>query len=462
MNNEYNDYNENENQENNVTADNQDIQENSPRVDRTFRRHVKNRYEQSEFIKTLALICIVFVVVIFGFFLFADNSEMLGEKFGKDSFIAKLSQNMSKSSSKKEHADYSLPFGMRRQNILLLGVDSNGEGSDLWDGTRTDTIILMNIDPHTKTVNAISIPRDSKVYLAGDGGIQKINAAHAIGGINMTLKTIEETLGVKIDRYIMVHDDAVKELVRALGGVDIYVEKDMHYHDYAGNLHIDLKRGDNHLDAEEAVGYLRFRHDVLGDIGRTQRQQWFLKGVLEKLKQPQTIAKIPDIISVANKYVKTNMSMYEMSQYAALAKHFDIDKIEIALLPGAPNKKGYTSYWILDPEKTQEVVDRLIYREKAQVDYNSPFTANVMYAPSRINDAQKLIDELKTFGINVNCTGEALRTHSQFIAHSNNITNEYYNWLKKKIPALDVNQFVFEPVNQYCSGADYTIILSGK
>lgn len=428
-----------------------------------FSRHALHRYEQSEFVKTLALICIVFLVILFGIFLFADNSEMLSEKFGKDSFIAKLSQNMSKSSSKKEHADYSLPFGMRRQNILLLGVDSNGEGSDLWEGTRTDTIILMNIDPKTKTVNAISIPRDSKVFLAGNGGIQKINAAHAIGGIDMTIKTIEDTLGVKIDRYIMVHDDAVKELVRALGGVDIYVEKDMRYHDFAGNLHIDLKKGDNHLDADEAVGYLRFRHDVLGDIGRTQRQQWFLKGVLEKLKQPQTIAKIPDIISVANKYVKTNMSVYEMSQYAALAKHFDIDKIEIALLPGAPNKKGYTSYWILDPEKTQEVVDRLIYREKTAVDYKTAaFTANVMYAPARINDAQKLISELKTFGVNINCTDEALRTHSQFIAHSNNVTNDYYIWLKKKVPALDVNQFVYEPVNQYCSGADYTIILSGK
>lgn len=430
----------------------------------SFSKYGLDKCDHSGFVKTLALICIIFLVVLFGIFILSDNSEILAEKFGKDSIVAKISQNLSKSSSSKEHADYSLPFGMRRQNILFLGVDSNGDGSDLWEGTRTDTIILMNIDPKTKTVNAISIPRDSKVFLAGDGGIQKINAAHAIGGIDMTIKTIEETLGVKIDRYIMVHDDAVKELVKALGGIDIYIEKDMRYHDYAGNLHIDLKKGDKHLDADEAVGYLRFRHDAMGDIGRTQRQQWFLKGVLEKLKQPQTIARIPEIITVANKYVKTNMSMYEMSQYAALAKHFDIDKIEIALLPGAPNKRGYTSYWILDPEKTQEVVDRLIYRIKpANVDYKTAqFTANVMYAPARINDAQTLIDELGTFGVNVNCTGEALRTHSQFIAHSSSITNDYYNWLKKKVPALDVNQFVFEPVHQYCSGADYTIILSGK
>ena len=383
---------------------------------------------------------------------------------GVDNKYTQKLMSMLEDINPKEQKGFSLPVLQQRQNILIVGVDSNGDNADKFKGTRSDTMILVNLDPASHSINAISIPRDSKVYLAGDHGVQKINAAHAIGGIDMTIKTIEETLGVKIDRYIMVHDDAVKELVKALGGIDIYIEKDMRYHDYAGNLHIDLKKGDKHLDADEAVGYLRFRHDAMGDIGRTQRQQWFLKGVLEKLKQPQTIARIPEIITVANKYVKTNMSMYEMSQYAALAKHFDIDKIEIALLPGAPNKRGYTSYWILDPEKTQEVVDRLIYRIKpANVDYKTAqFTANVMYAPARINDAQTLIDELGTLGVNVNCTGEALRTHSQFIAHSSSITNDYYNWLKKKVPALDVNQFVFEPVNQYCSGADYTIILSVK
>ena len=73
----------------------------------------------------------------------------------------------------------------------------------------------------------------------------------------------------------------------------------------------------------QAVEYLRFRHDALGDIGRTQRQQWLLRSLLTKMKQPSTITKIPDIISVAKKYVKTDMSFYEMSQYAALTKHID-------------------------------------------------------------------------------------------------------------------------------------------
>lgn len=421
----------------------------------------ERRKEQSSFTKILVIMIILFVGIICGIFLFADNKKFLEDEFGQNSFITKLFMKLTQSSHNKEKAEFTLPFGPRKQNILLLGVDSNGADSDLWVGTRTDTIVLLNIDPKSKSLNAISIPRDSKVYLPKNMGIQKINAAHAIGGIDMTIKTIEDTLGVKVDRYIMVHDDAVKKIVEALGGVDIYVEKDMHYNDYTGNLHINLTKGQHKLDADEVVGYLRFRHDAMGDIGRTQRQQWFLRGLLQDMQKPQTIAKIPQIISIAKEYVKTDMSVYEMSQYAAVAKHFDIDNIEIATLPGAPNKKGYTSYWILDPEKTQEVVNRLIYRERVKSD-KTQFAASVMYSNENAEAGKTLIEELEANNINVKCTGTSNATHAQFIAHSKEVSQEYYNWLKKKAPAMKARQFVYDPVNYYCSNTDFTIILAGQ
>ena len=430
-------------------------------IDNYLKQAADERKEQSSFFKILAVMLIVFAGVIFAIFLFADNKEFLEDEFGQDSFITKLFVKLTSSNHNKEKAEFSLPFGPRKQNILLLGVDSNGEGSDLWEGTRTDTIVLLNIDPRSKSLNAISIPRDSKVYLPKDAGIQKINAAHAIGGINMTIKTIEDTLGVKVDRYIMVHDEAVRKIVEALGGVDIYVEKNMHYNDYAGNLHINLTKGDHHLDADEVIGYLRFRHDAMGDIGRTQRQQWFLRGLLKKVQQPETIAKIPQILSIAKQYVKTDMSLYEMSQYAALAKHFDIDSIEIATLPGAPNKKGYTSYWILDPEKTQEVVNRLIYRERVKSD-KTQFVASVMHSNGNEQEAQTLIDTLESNNITVKCTGTSNATHAQFIAHTKDVTPEYYNWLKKKVPDIKSRQFVYDPVNYYCADTDFTIIVAGQ
>lgn len=439
------------------------IQRNRKDLDRTrsFIKHAQEaREERSSFAKVLIGMIIVFIGVILSIFVLADNENFLEEHFGENSFITKLFEKLSVSNDNKEHADFALPFGLRRQNILFLGVDASNNPNDLWTGTRTDTIILVNIDPRTKSVNALSIPRDSKVYLPGDNGVNKINAAHAIGGIEMTKKTIEDTLGVHIDRYIMVHDSAVKEIVDAMDGLDIYVEKPMHYNDYSGNLHINFSKGDHHLDGQQAVEYLRFRHDALGDIGRTQRQQWLLRSLLNKLKQPATITKIPDIISVAKKYVKTDMSFYEMSQYAALAKHIDMDKIEIAMLPGAPNQKGYISYWILDPEKTQEVVNRVIYRDKEQFDEAVPMTAAVLASDSAIGE--QMSENLKSAGIDVKCTGKATRAHSQFIAHSSKVTNDYYNWLKKKNEAFGGLQFEYDPVNYYCGETDFTIILSGN
>lgn len=432
------------------------------REDSYIKQAKLRRRESSKFLRTVLVLTILIIGVAISFFLLADNQEFLEKHLGKDNVITQLFVKLSQDNDTKHKADFSLPFGNKRRNILLLGVDSNGEGTDPWEGTRTDTIILLNVDPRTKSLNALSIPRDSKVFLPDDHGVQKINAAHAIGGIGMTIRTIEETLGVKIDRYIMVHDEAVKEIVDALGGVDIYVEKNLHYNDYSGKLFINLKKGPNHLSGKEVIGYLRFRHDPMGDIGRTQRQQWFLRGMMEALKKPETITKLPEIINVASKYIKTNMSFYELSQYAGFAKHLDMDKIEIAMLPGAPNKKGYISYWILDPEKTQEVVNRLIYREKINPESMTDVKAGIMYSEGNEEEARLVKEQLANLGINVSCTGTVSKTHTQFVAHSKNITNDYYNWLKKKMPSIIGYQFVFEPNNYYCDGTDFTVVIAGK
>ncbi len=445
---------------NNITPNNNGDEQNRRRVSNVDRLKKKEK-EQSLFIKLLGYMIVVFVLVIAGILIFAGNDNF-GGNLDETSFIGKFFSKSLESKETKQKAEFSWPFGLKRQNILILGVDASENPDDLWTGTRTDTIILVNIDPKTKSINAISIPRDSKVYLPEGHGVQKINSAHAIGGVGMTIETVEKTLGVRIDRYIMVHDAAVKAIVEALGGIDVYVEKPMHYHDYSGHLHIDLSKGLHRLSPTEAVGYLRFRHDALGDIGRTQRQQWFLRGLLDELKKPETIAKLPDIISVANKYIKTNMSVYELSQYAGLAKHIDMDKIEVSMLPGSPNKKGYISYWIIDPEKSQEVINRLIYREKVQPDETKQFTAGLMYSENNTAEAQQIKTELETAGINIACTGHLSRTHTQFIAHSKFVTLDYYNHLKKQVPSISGFQFVYEPVNYMCGETYFTIVVAGR
>lgn len=421
----------------------------------------KRRTQISSFSKILAIMTILFFTAILAILLFANCQDFIDKKLGENSVVATFLSKLSKNNSSKEKPEFTLPFGPKRQNILLLGVDSNGADSDLWVGTRTDTMILLNVDPRSKTVNAISIPRDSKVYLPKSMGIQKINAAHAIGGIEMTVKTVENTLGVKVDKYIMFHDEGVRAIVEALGGVDIYIEKNMRYNDNAGHLHINFTKGKHHLTGKDVVEYLRFRHDPMGDIGRTQRQQWFLRGLLADLQKPETIAKLPQIISVANKYVKTDLTPYEMTQYAGLAKHFDMDNIEVAMLPGAPNKNGYISYWILDPEKTQEVIDRLIYREK-NLGKKEFYTASIMSSTDNISEARELKKALEASGIQVKCTGTLNSTHSQFIAHSKYVTIDYYSDLKKEVPEVKSRQFVYDPVNFMCANTDFTVVVAGE
>ena len=360
--------------------------------------------------------------------------------------------------SRKNGRNFNVPFSHKRQNILLLGIDSNGAGTDMWKGTRSDTIVVVNIDPKTRSIKAISIPRDSKVCLP-EHSIQKINSAHALGGINLVKRTLKESFGIKIDKYIIVHDEAVEKIVDALGGIPIYIEKRMYYNDNAGNLHINLDKGNTVLNGKQAVGYLRYRKDGLGDIGRTQRQQWFMKSLFEKLHSPQTITKIPEILNVANNYIKTDMSFYDLSQYAAMANSIDKNKIEIATLPGVPNQKGYISYWILDPEKTQEMINRMIYREIPNCD-NQNFKGGIMYSPKREEDAIKLKEAFNELGFEVNMLKITHLSHTRFIANKNAVTLDFFNWLQKKLPELQSTQFVFDPTETFSVGSDFTIVLA--
>ncbi len=397
----------------------------------------------------LISIC-TFLVVIYN----SDTEFSLNTRDSINKFMLQLT-------SKKSNKGFNLQFLSGRQNILLLGVDSNGSDSDPFKGTRSDTIILLNVDPIGHSINAISIPRDSKVYIAENHGIQKINAAHALGGVRLTKKTIEDTLGVRIDSYILVNNAGVRKLVDAIGGIPLYIEKDMYYNDNSGGLHINLSKGLHVLNGRDVEGYLRYRKDGLGDIGRTSRQQWFLKALMEKLQSPECITKIPEALKIANAYVKTDMNLYQLSQYAALAREVNLDSIEVATLPGSPNKKGYISYWILDPEKTQEVVDRMIFRHKPNFE-DRKLVAGIMYSFEKEDEAMKIKEKLQEEGYEVNCIGRAQLPHSQVVGHNSAVTSDFVNWLKKKVPEVRHSQFVYDPVRMYCVKSDFTIIVAGS
>lgn len=423
-----------------------------------LRQIEQQRNEDISLFKTVFIVALIIFAVGFVFLFFADNEEKIKNIFGDKSAISNFFSSLNK--KKQESPQISSMFSTRK-NILLLGVDSNGSKTDPWKGTRSDTIILMNIDSRTKSVNAVSIPRDSKVYLADGHGIQKINSAHALGGIKLTKKTIEETFGVKINKYIIVSDDAVENVINVLGGLPIYVEKDLNYDDFSGKLHIHLRKGNHVLSGKEAVGYLRFRHDGLGDIGRTQRQQWFLKSLLEKVQNPEIVAKMPEIVDITHKYINTDLSAYELMQYALMMKDIDMNKIEVSTLPGRPNKKGSASYWILDSDGTQEVIDRLIYRdfEKGKQD---EVKAGIVYNPEKKREAILMKEQLEKRGIEVVCERQSSTSRSLFIANSKHITTGYFNELKEEIPELEGKQFVYDANKFNCPKGDFIVTLTGR
>ena len=250
-------------------------------------------------------------------------------------------------------------------------------------------------------------------------------------------------------------------MVDAIGGLAVYVEKDMRYHDYTAGLHIDLAKGTHMLDGKTAEGFLRFRKDALGDIGRTARQQWFLRALANRLKDPEVIPKIPSALKVVDKYVKSDLSLYQMSQYAAFATSLDMSKIETATLPGAPNKRGYISYWILDPEQCSDVINRMVYGKKhvAAEDEKLP-VAGIMYTAGNEDKAEKIKAELEEEGFTVNTSKYRRLPHPQIQGHTNAISRDFLDNLKKTVPEVEDFQFVFDPTKIYCVNSDFTIILS--
>ena len=417
--------------------------------------------EENKLIWLLRVVLVTFfVVAITSFIMFIitnydDISTVLKGMADKDIAGVKVDKKPDLTPSK-----FNFKMLSRYQNILLLGVDSNGPETLPFSGVRSDTMIVVNVDMHNKSINAISIPRDSKVYIAEGHGVQKINSAYAIGGIDLTKKTIEETLGIKIHNYVIINSEGVRKLIDTIGGVPIYIDQNMYYHDFTAKLHINLPRGDYILSGEDAEGYLRYRKDALGDIGRVHRQQKFIKALIEKVKSPEALRKIPEALKIASLYTRTDLNLYQMSQYAAAAREIDLNKVEFVMLPGGPNKKGMISYWILDPEKTQQVINRLIYRQKVEMHQND-ISIGLMYPRAKEIDAMSIREQLKAQGYEVNCTGRSSQiVESQIVGYNTQVSNDMIKEMQKKIPEISKFHYVHNPVRGFCNTSDIVITLA--
>ena len=227
-------------------------------------------------------------------------------------------------------------------NVLVVGLD-NVDGA-----SRTDAIALAIFDGDNRSVRVASIPRDSRVDIPGRGW-DKINHAYVYGGIDLLRRTLVNLTGMPVDFFVKVNYQSFPRIIDLLGGVDIYVEKNLHYTDYSGKLFINIKKGQQHMDGKTALGYVRFRHDPLGDIGRVQRQQKFMGIVMEKLKSPSILPKIPELAGEMFNAVDTDLTPIEALKLVQFASSLPSDRITMFMAPGSARYSGALSYWILDP-----------------------------------------------------------------------------------------------------------------
>jgi LCP family protein required for cell wall assembly len=356
--------------------------------------------------------------------------------------------------------------------LLVMGVDASYSGKDphSFEGTRTDTMMLVRVSPAKNTISVVSIPRDSKVYLAENRGIDKINAAHALGGPELAVHTVQDSFGIPVDNYVVVNFKGVRELVDAIGGVNVYIDKPMRYRDRTAKLFIDFEPGHQKLDGQKAEEFLRFRHDALGDIGRIRRQQQFIAAVTQKMRDPWVLTHIPELIRLGNDYVQTDLSLDEMFRLAHFARNVKMDDIRVATLPGRPSSGAAISYWIVDPIPAQEVLDRLILdnattaHDPANIE-KKPLRVGILYAPDMREQVPALVEALERESFNVSCQSVKARSSTQIIEHTGRVSDKTTQTLRRTDKRLGGARLIFAPVgttyetNACGSGEDYTIIL---
>ncbi len=244
-----------------------------------------------------------------------------------------------------------------RTNILVLGVDARPGEKE----SRSDTMMLVSIDPKLDKAAIISIPRDTKVDLQGTG-YDKICVANVIGGPSYAIKTVEGLMGTKIDYYVHLDFNGFKDVIDTLGGVTVTVPERM----YKPSEDIDLYPGTRKLNGRDALAFVRYRDYINGDIDRTAMQQDFMKALAAELLQAKTITKLPKLVSQVNKYVSTNMGVTDMLRMVSWAPGFTADSITTQTLPGSfydvrdENGTLINSYWVADKASLNNLIDDML------------------------------------------------------------------------------------------------------
>lgn len=256
-----------------------------------------------------------------------------------------------------------------RTNILLLGVDARPGEKE----SRSDTMLMVTIDPKLNRAAVISIPRDTKVTIKGGGN--KICHANLSGGPEFAVKVVEDLMNTDIDYYAKIDFEGFEKIVDTLGGVTVDVPPGIKKLSEGINVPAGKQQ---RLNGHDALGFVRFRDYPMADIQRTQQQQVFLKALAVEILKPQTITKLPKIITQLNQYIDTNMGLKDMFKMASWAPGFTVDSIATQTLPGGfyDERDEYgnltQSYWQVSQKELTNLIDNMLKGKVVAVVQNTP------------------------------------------------------------------------------------------
>jgi polyisoprenyl-teichoic acid--peptidoglycan teichoic acid transferase len=236
-------------------------------------------------------------------------------------------------------------------NIVLLGADKleSEEGK----AGRSDTVMLVHIDPENDFLSVLSVPRDLKVNVPGHG-TQKMNAAYTYGGAALVIRTVQDELGVDLDHYVEMDFNAFKDITDTLGGV--YLDVDRRYDDGK----IQFAPGYQLLDGLNALRFVRTRHDTNLDFGRMQRQQRFLSALREQAMGWNLPLKLPGLIESLFSNVKTDLTANEILKLAYWAVRLDDDRVKMASIVADIETVDGVSYVLASDKEISSAVEAFL------------------------------------------------------------------------------------------------------
>ncbi|WP_238917900.1 LCP family protein [Clostridium sp. YIM B02555] len=284
-------------------------------------------------------------------------------------------------------------------NILILGTDiGNVKQVDNQGDKRTDTIMVANYNPQNKTLHIVSIPRDTLINVNGKNA--KINAAYEIGGYQKIKSEVENILNVNINYMVKIDYNAFDEIIDAIGGVDMEIDRNMIYDDEAQNLHINFKAGETaHLDGKKAEEFFRWRKNndgsgfANGDLDRIENQHKFISSVVSKCTSPLIIFRMPGIMSAIGNNVETNMSSFEVLSYGTKFMGLKKDNVIMSTVAGTPKTLNGQSYLIIDKNANKSLLSSLASSEVPSS------SKNLTSSESKSDIKIKIINGTKTSGL---------------------------------------------------------------